>query len=95
MNEKVEDLNEAFGTLTGNFTIVCECGDSTCMERITLTTAEYEALRADPTQFAVRPGHDGPNVETVVARHAEYHVIKKVPGEPSHLAEATDTRTDG
>lgn len=66
-NERIEDLNEAFATVTDELVLVCECGDGECMEKISLTREEYEELRADPTQFAVVPGHEKPTVEEVVA----------------------------
>ena len=37
--------------------IICECGDRECLERITVTTAEYEHARSDPTLFLAVPGH--------------------------------------
>ncbi len=92
VNERLKDLNETFSTISERFSIACECGDPTCVERISIPPAEYEALRADPTQFAIRPGHEGPTVEEVVERRGEYVVVRKHPGEPSELAERTDPR---
>ena len=34
VNERIEDLNRAFGELTERMSVVCECGDSQCHERI-------------------------------------------------------------
>ena len=92
VNERIETVNEAFSNVTETFAVVCECGDSRCVEQISLAPAEYEAVRRDATKFIVRPGHDSPDVEEVVARADEYHVVKKHSGAPSALAEATDTR---
>ena len=36
--------------------------------RQTLSIAEYEAVRSDPRQFIVAPGHELPEIETIVAR---------------------------
>ena len=52
----------------------------------------YEELRADPTQFAVVPGHEMPRVEEVVARREGYDIVRKVDGIPRQIAELTDPR---
>jgi hypothetical protein len=91
-NERIEDLNEAFATVTDELVLVCECGDGECMEKVSLTREEYEELRADPTQFAVVPGHEKPTVEEVVARRNGYDVVRKVDGIPRRIAELTDPR---
>ena len=48
VNERLRDVNDAFGSVTGDFEIVCECGDVDCAERIMLTAEEYRDVRADP-----------------------------------------------
>ncbi|MDX6471748.1 MAG: hypothetical protein QOK22_564, partial [Gaiellaceae bacterium] len=74
VNEKIEDLNEAFGTLTDTMTLVCECGDASCVEQIDLDVAAYERIRADPTLFVIVPGHVEPDVESVVERGDGFEV---------------------
>ena len=93
VNERLEDLNEGFVTLTNTFDIVCECGRLDCMEQIVMSPAAYEQLRADPALFAVIPGHEARDVEEIVASHDGYDVIRKDPGRPEELAEATDPRS--
>lgn len=94
VNQRLEELNQAFATFSDRFSIVCECGDSACVERISIKPEEYEALRADPTQFAMIPGHEAATVEEVVEERPEYVVVRKRPGEPAELAERTDPRAD-
>ena len=91
-NERIEDLNEAFSTFTDELVLVCECGDGECAEKISLTREAYEGLRADPTLFAVVPGHEAPNVEEVVERREGYDVVRKTDGIPRQIAELTDPR---
>ena len=81
-------LNEELGVM-GVF--VCECGDASCTERIAMTPAQYEQLRADPATFAVIRGHASAGVEAVEER-GEYDILRKEPGPPRGLAEATDPR---
>ena len=70
VNEKLEQLNEAFGHFTDTFAIVCECDDLDCLEQITIAVSEYEELRGDPTRFAIVPGHESLLIERVVAEEA-------------------------
>jgi hypothetical protein len=93
VNERLESLNEAFTPLTDQVVIVCECADIACMERIAMTTAEYEALRADPRTFAIRPRHQAAEVEEVVADRGSYLVVRKAAGEPARRAIIEDPRS--
>ena len=87
VNEKLDDLNDAFATVTDTFTIVCECGDIACSEQITLRRDEYTRLRSDPTQFAIIRGHEALESEDVVERHETHDVVRKHEGPPARLAE--------
>ena len=57
-----------------------------------MTRAEYEQLRSDAHQFAVHPGHEYPEVESVIARRKGYDVVVKNRGAPEQIAERTDPR---
>lgn len=69
----------------------CECARLGCSRLIELKVREYEHVRAHPRQFLVAPGHELPEVETVVETHEGYVVVRKrdVAGQ---VAEATDPR---
>lgn len=92
VNERIEEINDAFGELTGTFMVVCECHDARCTEQIALSREAYEQVRADPTHFIVRPGHHASDVEAVIAYEDEYFVVEKHAGKPADLAEKTDPR---
>ena len=92
VNEQVATLNESFGDLTGTVSVVCECGNQSCIEQIELALAEYERVRADSTWFAVKPGHEIPDVEHVLERHDRYWVVQKDPGEAAEVARRLDER---
>jgi hypothetical protein len=87
VNDQIEGVNEAFGTITGTMSLLCECGKLECIEQIELTVDAYRELRADPTRFAVKPGHELPDVERVVERHEGYFVVQKAEGDAAKLAE--------
>ena len=92
VNERLRELGERFGVGDEELDLVCECGTETCTERITMNRKDYEALRADPAQFAIVRGHERPDVEEVVAHHRRYDVMRKRPGLPQEIAEATNPR---
>jgi hypothetical protein len=92
VNERIEDVAETFGLGDGPLELICECGDASCARQITMTTAEYEAMRKDPTLFAVYPGHENADVGLIVERRDGYDVIRKHEGEPARVARETHTR---
>jgi hypothetical protein len=91
VNEQVRGLNEAF-VVSDTLRIVCECGVQSCIDQIEIEPAAYEALRADPTLFAVKPGDELPDHETVVVRNEDYSIVRKDRGEPESIAREIDPR---
>jgi len=91
VNEQVRDLNQTF-LVEGTLRIVCECGEQSCIDQIELMPGEYEAVRSDSALFAVKPGHEVEDVETVVERKDGYWVVWKAPGAPQRIARETDPR---
>ena len=92
VNERVERLTQEFKATDEPMELLCECGDARCHDRIELTVPEYETLRGDPTTFAVKPGHETPEAEVLVARRGRYVVVRKREGEPAELAAQLDPR---
>ena len=92
VNERIEDLNTAFGMVTESMSVVCECGDIKCAEQIQVDLPTYERIRAEPTLFFIRPGHEYPEVEDVVERTDGYEVVRKRAGEAAAIAAETDPR---
>jgi restriction endonuclease Mrr len=92
VNERIENLAETFDLESQQLDLVCECGEATCVERITMTHDEYERLRSDSHLFAVYPGHEQLDVDRVVDEQKSYHVVEKNEGPPARIAEQTDPR---
>jgi hypothetical protein len=90
VNERVRDLNEEFGLAEETIDFVCECGRLDCSEPMRLTGAEYAHVRSDSATFAVKPGHELLDTETVVEEHAAYLVVRKHEDGPAQLARAAD-----
>ena len=92
VNERVTEVSGAFAVVLPDLEIVCECGSVTCTERIHMTADEYARIRSDGAWFAVKPGHEIPDVESVVEHHGDYDVVKKDEGDPATLARLHDPR---
>lgn len=92
VNERIEDVNRAFATITERMDVVCECGDVACTQRIELTLPVYERVRADSRHFVLVPGHEKPDVEHVIERDDEWVVVEKEPGPAAEIAKETDPR---
>ena len=91
VNERIEDLNEVFGSMIPVAEWVCECADSSCIERIEMPISAYEAIRANSRRFPIVPGHELPEVETVVEVHPGYVVVEKF-GPGGDVAARNDPR---
>jgi hypothetical protein len=90
VNEGIALINA--GWSTPRLELLCECGTPGCTERVELTADEYEAVRAVPTHFVLRPRHDDPDTEHVV-RTGEGWVIVENDGLAAEIARRTDPRT--
>jgi hypothetical protein len=73
---------------------VCECADPTCVHRVTAGLDEYERVRAHPTRFLLKHGHELPRVERVVRRTREYAVVEKFEKTVARVARRLDPRTE-
>ena len=75
VNEEICGAYEALGT-DGVPTLVCECGEGTCLAMIQVALEEYRAVRANPRRFIVASGHEAPEAERVVERHDRWSVVE-------------------
>jgi hypothetical protein len=94
VNERIEEVGATFNLTQEPLDMICECGDATCVDRITINREEYERVRADPHLFVVASGHEVPDVEDVVARRPGYEIVRKREGVQAEIAEKTDPRSE-
>ena len=95
LNEQIEASNASQAWFDpGMPDWFCECANTDCAVPVSLTVAEYEAVRADSTHFLVAPSaeHVVPEVERVVERHERYWVVEKA-GLAADLTEQLDERS--
>jgi hypothetical protein len=84
VNDRIEELSEnveaqGIAPEGGLIEFHCECGRDGCTERVQMTIAEYERVRADNDRFAIVPGHETPEMEAVVASTERFLVVDKLP----------------
>lgn len=93
VNDRVKEIDEAHGAQAADDTwdFLCECGDPSCTEALSLTRPAYEDVRSDPLRFVVLDGHEQQDVERVVVRGDGYVVVEKTRAE--QLAVGTDPRS--
>ena len=83
INERIRELAGRFEVAandkTATLAFLCECSDETCVERVELTTQQYDDVRGIPARFVVRPGHEAtPLVERVVYRSEGFVIVRKI-----------------
>jgi hypothetical protein len=89
-NREIEQaVKEAAGDSEGVLEVLCECGQEGCSGLISLTVAEYDGTHVQDDRFIVLPGHENPQIESVVERRAEYLVVDKF-GEAEEIAEESE-----
>ena len=91
VNERIEDVSTTLTPDDMPMEFLCECDDRDCVEKVSATRAEYEAIRAVATNFIVLPGHEDPGVEHVVQQTERFLVVEKE-GQATLEAEESDPR---
>ncbi len=88
VNENIARLEEGVGATMTEPAFVCECANDGCAEQFSVDLEAYQRVRAEPRRFLVLPGHQRPELESVVETHDEYLVVEKT-GEAGEVAEET------
>jgi hypothetical protein len=78
VNENIHQLEQRYGEARDLPQFVCECANGDCVERLRIPAGSYRAVREHPRRFVLVPGHERPDLERVVERHAAYLVVEKV-----------------
>jgi hypothetical protein len=97
VNERVKALSERL-SLVGVVDrraleeYLCECADIECMERVRVTSEEYERVRSSSLWFLVALGHVVPEIERLVAENERFAVVEKTLDERDILVAADPRR---
>lgn len=82
VNEHVVALSRHPGWADANapMELHCECGAfPACEARIRMTASDYERVREQDDRFAVHPGHENLELESVVERADGWLIVDKLP----------------
>jgi hypothetical protein len=90
VNERIEGVSTMLDR-DDEMQFLCECDDPECLEKVSATRGEYEAIRAVATHFVVLPGHVDPDIEHVVQDSGRFFVVEKE-GRAAHEAQEDDPR---
>ena len=91
INERIRDAAAVHGGDAHVYEFICECADPGCVERVSLTLAEYERVRGEGSRFVLAPGHDLQSIESVVAATPDHIVVDKI-GLAGEIAQTLDPR---
>ena len=91
VNEQIRVAATRHGVDAHVYEFFCECSNTDCNFRLSLTLAAYEAVRAHPSRFFVAPGHWLPEIEHVVERRDGHDVVDKE-GDAARLTAELDPR---
>jgi hypothetical protein len=94
LNEWIDESNEGSGGRARS-PFVCECSDDACKATIVLTHVEYEEVRERGTSFAIALDHESPDLDMLMSERRGFAIIRKMPGMPARLANASDPRRGG
>jgi hypothetical protein len=89
-NDRIDETAERQGRAAEPIEFYCECSDRDCAERIPISAHEFETVRAKPTQFIVKPGHEVAEIEHVVLRNPLYQVVEKTGEAAEYVTEKLD-----
>ena len=92
VNEKLEQFPEPLA-VDGYDRLVCECGNTDCLQEIELTRAEYERVRGYASRFIVALNHENPETESIVEQNERFAVVETYAGAASQIARETNPRS--
>jgi hypothetical protein len=69
----------------------CECSRMGCDQAVEIALVDYERVRSFPRRFVLAPGHETPQIETVIHR-GERHVVVEKQEAAGDTAAAADPR---
>ncbi|MFL5910718.1 MAG: hypothetical protein ACJ768_09160 [Gaiellaceae bacterium] len=76
MNEEIRRLAESYAVVD-DLDLVCECETDDCFAPLSVSPAEYQAVRTSPTHFLVKRDHVSAD-ERILEEGAHYVVVEKI-----------------
>ena len=76
VNERIRELGRIYD-FGEPLELFCECTRTTCSARLAVADGDFEQTCALGTRFLVAPGHEQPQLETVVEQRQGYTVVEE------------------
>ena len=80
VNVHIADLEEDVRSSGELLPLLCECARTGCTTPIEVDPITFAQVRKEPLRFLVAPGHEQPDVETIVERRNGYLIVEKSGG---------------
>ena len=97
VNERLRDLviDDAarHGEHAEALSVLCECGNVDCTDKVDLSLSEYEWVRSASARFVIVPGHEIDDAERVVREGNGYAIVEKF-GDARAAAAELDPRNN-
>jgi hypothetical protein len=78
VNAHIADLEERVGMEPAEvLPLLCECVRTRCSTPIEVDPTTFDRVRENPLRFLVAPGHEQPEVESIVERRPGYFIVEK------------------
>jgi len=77
VNEQIEKLSDGWELFDGSISVLCECGRAGCNEALEVSRTLYDDVRAAPSRFILKVGHELDDVDAVIARHDGYVIAER------------------
>ena len=89
VNEHIAEVGTRLvaGDTQSEWEFLCECGDTSCVERMVVPIHVYRDVRENGRRFILLPGHENLAVERVVERQPAY-LIAEIFAEVGEVGEA-------
>jgi len=78
VNERIRQLGWKGPPARATRDFVCECAADDCRRSLSLTRKEYERIRAQPSRFALLPGHECESSDRIVERQQHYVAVESL-----------------
>lgn len=77
VNEQIEKLSDGWELFDGSISVLCECGRPGCNEALEVSRTLYDDIRAAPSRFILKVGHELDDVDGVIARYSGYVIAER------------------
>lgn len=79
VNKNIKEFieEETAGSASTILPFYCECSNPECIERINLSTTEYERLHKGKRLYVTVVGHEFTEVEDVVKKESRFQIVQK------------------